>query len=163
MDAATLRELFNYDPDTGLFTRLKRVSQRGLVGTVAGCVNVNGYVHIKIACRGYKAHRLAWLYMTGEWPEHEVDHEDRDRTNNRWKNLRAATHKQNQENRTPRHDSSSGITGVLWSNRDQAWRVTICIEGRKRHIATRKSLEEAAAIRAAAALKYQTHSPYARA
>ena len=161
MDATTVRELLHYDPETGVFTWLKRIAQRQYVGDVAGCLKSNGYVQIKYRRKNYPAHRLAWLWMTGEWPKDEVDHRDRNRANNRWLNLRAATRKQNQENRTPRKDSTSGVTGVLWSNRDQAWRVTIHVDGRKRHIATRKSLDEAVAIRAAASRKHHTHSTHA--
>jgi hypothetical protein len=161
LTADHLREIIHYDPETGVFTWRIRPSQRTFAGDVTGvAVRKDGYCSVKIGRQSYKAHRLAWLYMTGEWPEHEVDHRDRNRANNVWRNLRAATKKQNQENRTPRRDSSSGVTGVLWSNRDQAWRATIVIEGRKRHIGTRKVLSEAVALRAAASRQHHTHSEH---
>lgn len=155
-----LRSVLHYDPDTGVFTWRAKIAQRQNVGDVAGFVCPEGYRRIKICRKQFKAHRLAWLYMTGELPPFEIDHRDRVRSNNVWTNLRKATHKQNQENRTTRRDSSSGFKGVLWSNRDQAWRTTICIGGRKRHIGTHGSLLEAVAQRIAAERKHCTHSPY---
>ncbi len=158
LTAEILRELVHYDPETGVMVWLKKLAAKQYVGDVVGCLNENGYIYTKIARKAYKLHRLIWLYMTGKWPEHEVDHEDRNRSNNRWRNLRAATRKQNQENRTPRHDSTSGVTGVLWSVRDQAWRATICVDGRKKHLGTRKVLDDAIALRLAASRQHHTHS-----
>ena len=142
-------------------TWLQKIAAKQYVGDAVGHARATKATSsTKIARRSYGVHQLAWLYVTGAWPEHEVDHENRVRSDNRWTNLRAATHKQNQENRTPRHDSSSGVTGVLWSNRDQAWRTTICIDGRKRQIGTRKSLIDAVALRIRASREHHTHSPF---
>jgi len=160
MDAQTLRPLLHYDPETGVLTWLQKLASRQYVGDAAGRRNHDGYVIVGIWHKRYCAHRLAWLYMTGGWPEHEIDHVDRDRSNNRWGNLRPATHKQNAENRSPRHDSSSRFVGVLWSSRDQAWRTVININGRKRHIGTHKSLLDAVAHRISASRKYHTHSQF---
>lgn len=139
---------------------LQKIAAKQYVGDNVGYLNANGYVYTKIQRKGYKVHRLAWLYMTGEWPEHEIDHKDRNRSNNRWGNLRQVTHKQNAENRSPRHDSSSGFTGVLWSNREQAWRTIITVDGRKRNIGTNRSLLDAVALRIRASRKYHTHSQF---
>ena len=161
LDAEALRSLMHYDPETGVLTWLKKIAAKQYVGDPVGYLNDKGYIKTKINRVSYGTHQLAWLYMTGVWPEHEVDHKDRDRANNRWLNLRLATHKQNAENRTARRDSSSGFTGVLWSNRDQAWRTTICVGGRKRHIGTSKVLIDAVALRIRASREHHTHSQYA--
>jgi HNH endonuclease len=161
MNATQLRSLVCYDPVTGRMTWRVKLSAKQYVGDDVGHVGDKGYRCTKIKRKSYKVHCLIWLYMTGEWPEHEVDHEDRDRANNRWANLRPATHKQNAENRTPRHDSSSGVTGVVWNTREQAWRATICIDGRKRQVGSRKSLIDAVALRIGASREHHTHSQYA--
>lgn len=83
-----LKELFEYTPDTGLFIRKIRVGNQ-IAGNIAGSLKKDGYVYIKIDSKPYKAHRLAFLYMEGYMPE-EVDHINRDCSDNRWCNLRAS-------------------------------------------------------------------------
>jgi hypothetical protein len=92
-----LKEIVHYDPDTGIFTwtiNRKKVS----AGAVAGH-NCNGYVSLSINNKNYRAHRLAFLYMTGEWPEFVVDHVNRIRSDNRWCNLRDVTQQVNSTNK----------------------------------------------------------------
>lgn len=120
-----IRELLHYDPNTGLFTWAK-------TGNPAGHVNDKGYACIRLQGHDYKAHRLAWLYMTGEWPAHEVDHENRVRSDNRWSNLRSATSHQNKGNMLPSKPSASGFKGVYWAKHVQRWRAEIKIRGRKK-------------------------------
>lgn len=90
-----LRELLDYDPETGVFTnRFSRGAAKA--GAVAGrSIGSSGYLRIMVSGRHYLAHRLAWLYMTGEWPKEEVDHINRDKIDNRWANLREATRTDN--------------------------------------------------------------------
>lgn len=97
---ARLKELIHYDPDTGMFRSLVNYGPRkrippGPIGVIA-----KDYVRIMIESKPYCAHRIAWLYMTGRWPEHEIDHKDRNPFNNKWRNLREATRSQNNVNRT---------------------------------------------------------------
>lgn len=93
-----LKQLLAYNPDTGAFTWINCQAKQVRAGTPAGHLRKDGYVVIKVNGRPYKAHRLAWLYMTGFFPI-EVDHRDRTPSNNRWSNLREATHAQNCRNR----------------------------------------------------------------
>lgn len=97
-----LLEVLHYEPQTGQFTWIKKPSSlsRVSVGTTAGSVWVRGYVMLKIDNARYLAHRCAWLYMTGEWPKQLIDHIDGDTSNNRWANLREASHAVNAQNRT---------------------------------------------------------------
>lgn len=120
IDAALVRMMFNYDPETGLFTRLTSPAPNAPAGAVAGRRNTFGYVQICINGRRYVAHRLAWLYMTGAWPDEEIDHINRDPSDNRWRNLRAATRGQNRVNAGHRrkHDLPRGVSRV--GNRYQA-------------------------------------------
>lgn len=162
LDAAILKELMHYDPETGVMTWLKKIAAKQYIGDRVGSIDDEGYARTKIQRKTYKLHRLIWLYMTGEWPEDEVDHKDRNRLNNRWLNLRAATHKQNSQNRNPRHDSTSKSVGVSWSSRDGLWCASISIDGRKRQVGSSKSLEKAIALRAAAAKQHYMHSEHTR-
>lgn len=103
---ALLKSQLSYDPDTGAFTRLKS-------GTKAGFDNGQGYVCISIEQAQYRAHRLAVLYMTGEWPVAEVDHINGIRSDNRWENLRQVSGRENTQNqRRPHKCSTSGFLGV---------------------------------------------------
>lgn len=108
----SLKELLSYDPDTGFFTYL--VSKKGWVrkGYRAGSIHCDGYRHISIGGRLWLEHRLAWLYMTGEWPEFKIDHRDGERSNNAWLNLRSATDQQNSFNQKVRSSNTSGFRNV---------------------------------------------------
>lgn len=117
-----VKELLHYEPLTGIFTR--KVSTGGrygsAVGSVAGTLNDGGYVLISLKSLQYRAHRLAWLYMTGKWPEFEIDHKDGIRTNNCWENLRDVTGKVNVQNaRKARKNSKTGLLGSSWNMRDK--------------------------------------------
>lgn len=102
-----LKEVLHYCPETGIFT-WKVQAGRNQPGSVAGTLRQDGYIRIQIeGDRRYASH-WAWLYMTGELPDDEVDHEDRNRSNNAWTNLRPATKSQNCANR-PNHMSKSGL------------------------------------------------------
>lgn len=113
LTAERLREVLHYDPETGVFTWLGRSRRRGLV---AGYTETVGYHVIFVGTRAagklYKAHRLAWLYMTGEWPTDMIDHANGNKTDNRWVNLRAADRSRNLINSRRRRDNTTGFKGV---------------------------------------------------
>jgi len=106
-----LKELLSYNPVTGKFTRRITVG-RHLAGSEPGTIDDDGYVRITIDGEKYRAQRLAFLYMAGAFPDCEVDHEDRVRTNNAWDNLREATTQQNAANRVspPGRKLPKGVT-----------------------------------------------------
>ena len=113
IDAARLRELLSYEPETGAFVWLVRPSNRTSVGCEAGCIGQrDGYRVIGIEGTLYKASRLAWLYMTGEWPSHYVDHINGRTFDDRWANLRSASHAENLRNRGAQKNNTSGFKGV---------------------------------------------------
>lgn len=101
-----LRETLSYDPNTGEFRRVSTPS------AIVGKVDPQGYLRISVNGRYYYAHRLAWLFVNGDWPGDRIDHIDRDRANNRIGNLRVATASQNAANAGPRKSNTSGFTGV---------------------------------------------------
>jgi hypothetical protein len=141
--AGRLRELLTYEPETGLF--YDRDGAR--VATSAS----KGYLQIRLDGRQYLAHRIAWLYMTGEWPPHEIDHWDLDRGNNRWNNLRSATQILNNANRRVRPNNRLGIKGVSQMPSGR-FRACITVDRKVRHLGTFRTAEAACAAYARAAV-----------
>jgi hypothetical protein len=146
-----LKELLHYDPETGVFTWKVRVANVP-AGSIAGC-NKERYHFIGVDGREYRAHRLAWLYMTGEWPV-EIDHRDTDGHNNRWANLRHATRIQNCRNTGLPKNSTSGSKGVYWSKDRQRWVAQITINKVRTGLGRFHTKERAAAASEAAARKH---------
>lgn len=141
-----LKDLLHYDPETGIFTWVKSNSNVVCVGDVAGCRHHTGYNHIGVDGKVYNASRLAYLYMEGYLPEHEVDHKDRDRTNDRWSNLRHISHCCNSKNRGVFKNNSSGVTGVYLHKQFKKWCAGIRVNGRQLHLGVFK--DKAAAVMA---------------
>ncbi len=106
-----IRQRLRYDPDNGEFV-WKDNSENSKPGILAGYINNNGYNIIALWGRRYMAHRLAWLYMTGDWPKDEIDHMNGCRADNRWTNLRAATSSENKWNRVVKKSAIAGLKGV---------------------------------------------------
>lgn len=141
---ARLKELMAYDPQTGLFTRTVSCGVRAPAGSIAGSLSDGGYIIISVDYVKYRAHRLAWLYVTGEWPEHEIDHENTVRHDNRWDNLRDATPTMNRQNmRRARSDSKTGLLGASWSKREQKFVARIKVNGVYRGLGQHDTAEAA--------------------
>lgn len=145
LTAERLRALLQYDPETGRFTRLQDRHTRFKAGSIAGCLDGHtGYCRIRIDDRLHHAHRLAVLYMTGEWPKHEVDHKNGCRSDNRWSNLRDVTSSVNKENlRRARADNKCGDLGVCLHAASGLWLATIRVDGIQHCLGYRKSQSEA--------------------
>lgn len=142
---ARLKELLHYNPETGVFTwRIPRNCNNATAGSSAGSADQLGYVKIRVDRRLYKAHRLAFLYMLGEFPPDEVDHIDRDPSNNRWENLRSATRSENAANRGLQRNNTSGHRGVTWSRQLQKWMAQGQLRGRMRHLGYFTDIDAAA-------------------
>lgn len=123
--AARVRDVLNYDPETGVFRWAKsRGTQKA--GALAGTM-VSGYLMIALDWRQYGAHRLAWLYMTGKFPLHQVDHINGDKTDNRFVNLRDVDRSVNQQNlkKARSNNISSGLLGVTFHKKDKKYRARI--------------------------------------
>lgn len=116
-----LRDRFNYNPDSGVFTYAKTVSS-SRAGAAAGTLHSSGYVHISINNRIYKAHRLAWYYVYGVWPADQIDHINGVRNDNRLCNLREVNRSENFQNQHKAHkNNSSGLMGAYLDKATGRW------------------------------------------
>lgn len=151
--AERLRDLLDYDVETGIFTWRSS-------GKRAGCKGLrnNGkyqYWVIRADRVLYSAHRLAWLYVTGEWPREIVDHINGDPEDNRFCNLRLADKSRNNSNSKVRADNKSGLKGVQRQrNKAGTYMARITVNGKSRYIGTFPTKEEAHAAYAAEARKH---------
>lgn len=147
-----LRAALSYDPETGLFTwkdtgRRGRGSKQERIGKVAGTFNpTTGDIRIGLTADGYKgiykAHRIAWAYMTGAWPTEQIDHIDVDRTNNRWANLRQARPDQNKANGFS-YKTATHKKGAHYQKTTGRWASAIRIMNKTVHLGTFGTEDEA--------------------
>ena len=128
-----LKELLHYDPDTGVFTWRVKTSYRVEIGQIAGTLR-HGYIGISIKRKKYFAHRLAWLYVYGNFPDKDVDHINQVKSDNRISNLRLATRRQNCFNKGKNKNNTSGYKGVYFDKRLSRWTAGIFIDGKRRHL-----------------------------
>lgn len=150
-----LKEILYYDPETGVFTWKIPRARKMKVGDVAGCVNSKGYIMIYYKMRCYISHRLAWLYMTGSYPD-VIDHVDGCKTNNKFRNLRNVTHIDNCRNMGIGKRNTSGIIGVYALN-DGQWLASIGFDRANKYLGTFKLKEDAIKARKDAEIKYGFH------
>lgn len=144
------KELFDYDPDTGVITR------KSPVGHVAD----DGYRRISADGKPVLAHRLAWLLTHGKFPNALVDHINRVRDDNRIENLREATHSENHQNQVgARKSSRSGVRGVSWCARDGKWKAAIRVKGKEHFLGRFETPEEAAEAYAIARAYKHPYAP----
>jgi|SRR5580692_11264609 hypothetical protein len=143
-----LRELLDYDPETGVFKwRISYGYKRS--GAIAGCFNFQGYWRISVDGQRYQAHRLVWLYVHGKFPDKELDHVSGQRSDNRLINLREATRAENCRNRKIGIDNKSGFKGVSWHKKTKKW----AAHAQKRYLGVYPTKEEASAAYEAASTR----------
>lgn len=152
-----LLAVLSYSKESGNFVWLIR-GGRAHPGKIAGTVHSDGYVVIIIDGKQYKAHRLAWFYVNGSWPRGRLDHKDNCQSNNRWDNIRPATHSQNMANRKLNANSTTGYKGV--SARGKKFRAYVNKDGRRHYLGDFNTGAEAAAAAGAKAL--ELHGAFAR-
>lgn len=153
LNAEALRDRLDYDAETGVF-RWVRGGKGRYPNAVAGCARPDGYVRINVAGKFYYAHRLAWLYVTGEWPQHQVDHINGDPNDNRWENLRQATPRQNRGNKGVQSNSLTGVKGVTWNAKEKRWIAYLSPNGKFKRIGSFRNLEDAKRARSEAAREF---------
>ena len=149
-----LKELLHYDPVTGVFTWKYREGARStwntrFAGKRAGSIGRSSSIHgynrreIRLEGRLYKEHRLAFLYMEG-WLPVQVDHNNRDATDNRWCNLVPSDYKSNGRNQSLPRNSTSGVCGVYWNKGCQKWQAHARVNGKLNYLGLFKNIDEAA-------------------
>jgi hypothetical protein len=171
IDAGTLRDLLDYDPDSGVFTwRTRGRAHFGrdnqwrnwngrYPGLVAGTVGPRGYRAIAVLGHLYPAHRLAWLYVHGQWPEGQIDHVNGGRDDNRIGNLRDVSSAENAKNRRLTRKSATGRIGVneyAYGRRKQ-YVARIRVDGRLHHLGYFDTVEQASAARSEAEARFGFH------
>jgi len=138
----TLKDLLHYNPGTGIFTWLKRdlscfnsaahgkTWNTRWAGKPAGAPSKHGYIGIAIFYKHYWAHRLAWIYMYGEFPQKGIDHINHSRSDNRIINLRSANQIENSRNQKLSLANRSGVTGVHWHKSANKWVAQITVNSK---------------------------------
>lgn len=152
LTAERLREVLSYDPETGVFRRRFTRAANAPAGELVRGSKQRGYLRTSVDGVEYKMHRLAWLYLYGEWPSGIVDHVDGNKTNNRAANLREATLSQNKGNSRIHANNTSGAKGV---NRSHGkWRARIQVNGKWHALGVYNTVEAASNAYQAAAAKH---------
>jgi hypothetical protein len=142
-----LLNLLHYNPETGVFCWKEARGGFAQAGDVAGGVMSHGYRHIRVFGHIYKAHRLAWFYVHGEWPAKSLDHADLNRDNNSIANLREATRPENAANSKARTNNTSGFKGVSFmGGYKRKWVAQINDETGKRRVIGRFETPELAHV-----------------
>jgi hypothetical protein len=144
LTAELLREIARYEPETGEFFR-RIDAPRGAfkVGDRMGRTHPEGYRLIKIRGRDFKAHRLAWLYVHGEWPIDEIDHINGQRGDNRIANLRDVPKATNQQNQKAQRNTATGILGV--TRKGAGFQARLRFNNERHYVGYFKTLDEACA------------------
>jgi hypothetical protein len=160
-----LKECLDYNPETGIFKWKERPThhfkdnkrQKALsvckmwntchFNTIAGHKEKDNYISIVINGKGYRSHRLAFLYMEGYMPENMVDHIDQNPSNNKWNNLREVSNRCNQQNCKLNTMNTSGVTGVNWVKSSNKWKSVIMINGKTKYLGMYDDFDIAVMVR----------------
>jgi hypothetical protein len=148
-----LKAVLDYNPKTGVWTRLVDGRWSKVVQRNAGYLSKQGYVIVLFNGKNRKASRLAWLYMTGSWPKRDLDHVNGNRSDDRWSNLRLATRVQNIANGRIRKDNTSGFKGVSFRKHDRKWVPQLRFRGKAKYLGCFDTPEKAYAAYLSAARK----------
>ena len=149
---ARAKELLSYNPDTGIFTYLQKAGRRS-VGKQAGSISEKGYRAISIDKTRYYAHRLAWLFETGKWPEKTIDHINGSRDDNRIANLRNVSMQENMHNLHGAKSNKHKVSGVHFRKQNNKFVARIRINKKSIHLGSFETAEEAQASYLAAVEK----------
>lgn len=175
MDIELLRDIINYNPDTGellwkerqddfpaSITSIRTFNTRNANNPVYEEVH-RGYLRVSILGKRYKSHRIAWALYYGEWPDDQIDHIDGDRSNNKIENLRAVSQVENSRNAKTPHTNMSGVIGVHWDKRKCKWVSQISENSKSKKLGYFDNFWDAVAARKVAEEEYGYHENHGRA
>lgn len=166
---ALLHSLFHFDHDRGVLIWKPRPREHFQsmnsfrtwngknAGKIAGCVDAGKYRRIGVFGKNYKAHRLVWFYVYGQWPVGQIDHISGQYDDNRLENLRDVPNVINARNRGTRSDNTSGAPGISWAKRNKKWSAKITVDGSQKHIGLFRDFDQALVARKAAEARYGFH------
>lgn len=138
-----LKDFMDYNPDTGIFTWKKYRCQTAIAGQQVNCKDQKGYVIFGWKRHYYRAHHVAWWWVTGKMPQGEIDHVNNVRHDNRFINLREASSTQNNHNRLRPITNTRGVKGVNWHKHQGKWVARITVNGARISLGYYHSLEMA--------------------
>lgn len=138
-----LKSILEYNIDTGDFTWKVKKSFRTIIGSIAGTLHHSGYRNILINRKSYISHRLAFLYVYGNFPILEIDHINGIKDDNRLENLRECTRQQNSFNKAKPIRNSSGYKGVSWHKSANKYIAQYTLHGKSNYIGLYNTAEEA--------------------
>jgi hypothetical protein len=157
LNIALLKETLSYDQETGLFTRLKRTSNCIKENQIACRLNTfYKYRQVSFMSKSYQAHRLAWFYVHGVWPTGQIDHINRNKSDNRLINLRDCTISENKQNSGLYKSNKSGFKGVF--NKGNTYEAGIRVNGKKIYLVIFKEAKDAYQAYVCAAKEFHTHN-----
>lgn len=140
-----VRKMLNYDEDTGVLSWKVSPARRVKVGDVVGYINSDGYVGISIKNNTYRAHRIIWMYVYGEFPSKDIDHINGNRSDNRLFNLRLASSSDNAKNRKITSKNTSGFKGVSYHKTKKKWCAQCQSNGKSHYLGQFDTAEKASA------------------
>ena len=142
-----IAERISYDPESGHFFQKEVKFSNRPVGSRIGCLHkTKGYRYLSFKNTTLREQRVAFLLMTGSWPEGQVDHINRIKDDNRWINLRDVSPSENCQNRGKFKTNRSGYKGVVWQKYSEKWQVLCRREGVQYYLGLFENLEDAAGV-----------------
>lgn len=155
-----LKEILHYNPDTGIFTELTNRKNKK-IGEPIGTVDKKGYIVGTINKKQYKMHRLAYLYMTGSFPD-KIDHKNHVVSDNRWENIRNASSFENMQNTKMSSRNTSGCVGVYWNRVNDRWEARINVNKKRIFLGSFIVYHEAVNARKNAEVLYGFHENHGK-
>ena len=151
-----LKEMLDYDKDTGVFYWKVNSGSGGKIGAIAGAKHKTGYIRVGIKGKVYQAHRLVWIYIYGYIPK-TLDHINHNKSDNRLSNLREVSDSENQRNRSRNHNNTSGVAGVCWNKNACKWQAQIKTPEKNLYLGLFSEFSDAVNARKNAEVLYNFH------
>jgi len=155
-----VKKVLHYNPETGIFTWLATCSNRAVKGSIVSCTDPHGYICLRVNNVNVRAHRLAYLYIVGKWPDNYIDHINGNTSDNRWVNLRHVTSAVSSKNKGICKRCRFGLMGIDIAH--GKYRVRIRDKGKEVHLGLYVDFFEACCARKSAESKYNYHPNHGR-